>query len=125
MQVLNSTLRHIFVSYPGDLPGVSGEGCYGVSMETGFHDPDLGVGAAGEHAAVCVDHAGQATRTAEVDGLKQGDTAVYLKDSMPGSCRSGPIFIKHLKSNVYVTLNAIGSLRCNLCSHWLIQIFIT
>ena len=38
---------------------------------------------------------------------------------------SGPVFIKHLKSNVYVTLNAIGSLRCNLCSHWLIQIFIT
>ena len=92
MQVLNSTLlRLIFVYYPGDLPGVSGEGCYGVSLETGFHDPDLGVGAAGEHAAVCVDHAGQATRAAEVNGLKQGDTAqtaVYLKDSMPGSCRS-------------------------------------
>jgi len=38
---------------------------------------------------------------------------------------SGPVFIKHLKSNVYVTLNAIGSFQCNLCSHWLIQIFIT
>ena len=37
----------------------------------------------------------------------------------------GPVFIKHLKSNVYVTLNAIGSFQCNLCSHWLIQIFIT
>ena len=36
---------------------------------------------------------------------------------------SGPVFIKHLKSNVYVTLNAIGSFQCNLCSHWLIQIF--
>jgi len=32
---------------------------------------------------------------------------------------SGPVFIKHLKSNVYVTLNAIGSFQCNLCSHWL------
>jgi len=31
--------------------------------------------------------------------------------------RPGPVFIKHLKSNVYVTLNAISS--------WLIQIFIT
>jgi len=39
--------------------------------------------------------------------------------------RPGPVFIKHLKSNVYVTLNAIGSFQCNLCSHWLIQIFIT
>jgi len=29
------------------------------------------------------------------------------------------------KSNVYVTLNAIGSFQCNLCSHWLIQIFVT
>ena len=38
---------------------------------------------------------------------------------------SRPVFIKHLKSNVYVTLNAIGSFQCNLCSHWLIQIFIT
>jgi len=38
---------------------------------------------------------------------------------------SGPIFIKHLKSNVYVTLNAIGSFLCNLCFHWMIQIFIT
>ena len=38
---------------------------------------------------------------------------------------SGPVFIKHLKSNVYVTVNAIGSFWCNLCSHWLIQIFIT
>jgi len=38
---------------------------------------------------------------------------------------TGPVFIKHLKSNVYVTLNAIGSFRCNLCSHWLIQIVIT
>ena len=37
----------------------------------------------------------------------------------------GPVFIKHLKSNVYVTLNAIGSFLCNLCFHWLIQIFIT
>ena len=36
---------------------------------------------------------------------------------------SGPVFIKHLKSNVYVTLNAIGSFQRNLCSHWLIQIF--
>jgi len=36
----------------------------------------------------------------------------------------GPVFIKHLKSNVYVTLNAIGSFQCNLCSHWLIQILI-
>jgi len=47
---------------------------------------------------------------------------------LEGSCqefRPGPIFIKHLKSNVYVTLNAIGSFQCNLCSHWLIQIFIT
>jgi len=34
---------------------------------------------------------------------------------------TGPIFIKYLKSNVYVTLNAIGSFQCNLCSHWLIQ----
>ena len=34
---------------------------------------------------------------------------------------TGPVFIKHLKSNVYVTLNAIGSFRCYLCSHWLIQ----
>ena len=32
------------------------------------------------------------------------------------------VLIKHLKSNVYVTLNTIGSFRCNLCSHWLIQI---
>ena len=38
---------------------------------------------------------------------------------------TGPVFIKHLKSNVYVTLNAIGSFLCNLCSHWLITIFIT
>ena len=38
---------------------------------------------------------------------------------------TGPVFIKHLKSNVYVTHNAIGSFRCNLCSHWLIQILIT
>ena len=38
---------------------------------------------------------------------------------------TGPIFIKHLKSNVYVTLNAIGSFLCNLCFHWLNQIFIT
>ena len=38
---------------------------------------------------------------------------------------SGPVFIKHFKSNVYVTLNAIGSFQCNLCSHWLIDIFIT
>jgi len=40
---------------------------------------------------------------------------------------TGPVFIKHLKSNVYVTLNAIGSFQCNLhvCSYWLIQIFIT
>jgi len=38
---------------------------------------------------------------------------------------TGPLFIKHLKSNVYVTLNAIGSFLCNLCFHWLIQIFIT
>jgi len=38
--------------------------------------------------------------------------------------RPGPVFIKHHKSNVYVTLNAIGSFWCNLCSHWLIQIFI-
>ena len=37
----------------------------------------------------------------------------------------GPVFIKHLKSNVYVTLNAIGSFRCNICSYWPIQIFIT
>jgi len=37
----------------------------------------------------------------------------------------GPVFIKHLKSNVYVTLNAIGSFLCNLCFHWLIQNFIT
>ena len=37
----------------------------------------------------------------------------------------GPVLIKHLKSNVYVTLNAIGSFLCNLCFHWLIQIFIT
>jgi len=44
---------------------------------------------------------------------------------MCNNSRSGPVFIKHLKSNVYVTLNAIGSLQCNLCSHWLIQIFIT
>ena len=29
-------------------------------------------------------------------------------------CKPGPVFIKHLKSNVYVTLNAIGSFRCNL-----------
>jgi len=29
------------------------------------------------------------------------------------------------KSNVYVTLNAIGSFQCNLCSHWLIQILVT
>ena len=42
------------------------------------------------------------------------------KLSIPGN-----VFIKHLKSNVYVTLNAIGSCQCNLCSHWLIQIFIT
>jgi len=34
---------------------------------------------------------------------------------------SGPVFIKHLKSNVYVTLNAVGSFQCNLCSHWLIH----
>jgi len=40
-------------------------------------------------------------------------------------CSQGPVFIKHLKSNVYVTLNAIGSFQSNLCSHWLIQIFIT
>jgi len=38
---------------------------------------------------------------------------------------AGTVFINHLKSNVYVTLNAIGSFQCNLCSHWLIQIFIT
>jgi len=39
---------------------------------------------------------------------------------------TGPVFIKHLKSNVYViTLNAIGSFLCYLCFHWLIQIFIT
>ena len=31
----------------------------------------------------------------------------------------------HLVRNVYVTLNAIGSFQCNLCSHWLIQILIT
>ena len=37
----------------------------------------------------------------------------------------GPVFIKHLKSNVYVTLNAIGSFQCNLGSHWLIKFFIT
>jgi len=30
-------------------------------------------------------------------------------------------FIKRLKSNVYVTLNPIGSFQCNLCSHWLIK----
>ena len=29
----------------------------------------------------------------------------------------GSVFIKHLKSSVYVTLNAIGSFQCNLCSH--------
>ena len=28
------------------------------------------------------------------------------------------------KSYVYVTLNAIGSFQCNLCSHWLIQILL-
>jgi len=39
--------------------------------------------------------------------------------------KPGPVFMKHLKSNVYVTLNAIGSFQCNLCSHWLIQIIIT
>jgi len=39
--------------------------------------------------------------------------------------KTGPVFIKHLESNVYVTLSAIGSFQCNLCSHWLIQIFIT
>jgi len=39
--------------------------------------------------------------------------------------QTGPVFIEHLKSNVYVTLNAIGSFQCNLCSHWLIQIFVT
>jgi len=38
--------------------------------------------------------------------------------------QAGPVFIKHLKSNVYVTLNAIGSFWCNLCSHWLIQILL-
>ena len=40
-------------------------------------------------------------------------------------CCTGPVFIKHLKSNVYVTLNVIGSFLCNLCFHWLIQTFIT
>jgi len=45
---------------------------------------------------------------------------VWLENVRPGS-----VFIKHLKSNMYVTLNAIGSFQCNLCSHWLIQIFIT
>jgi len=34
----------------------------------------------------------------------------------------GHLFKKHLKSNVYVTLNAIGSFQCNPCSHWLIFI---
>jgi len=37
--------------------------------------------------------------------------------------KTGPVFIQHLKSNVYVTLNAIGLFQCNLCSHWLIQFF--
>jgi len=36
---------------------------------------------------------------------------------------SGPVFIKHVKSNVYVTLNAIGSFLCNLCFHWLIKFY--
>jgi len=52
-------------------------------------------------------------------------------DTRPGSegwkgnaGSAGPVFIKHLKSNVYVTLNTIGSFLCNLCFHWLIQIFI-
>ena len=50
-------------------------------------------------------------------GFPASRTTVY---SLPG-----PVFIKHLKSNVYVTLNAIGSFLCNLHFHWLIQIFIT
>jgi len=31
----------------------------------------------------------------------------------------GAVFIKQLKSNVYVSLTSIGSFRCYLYSHWL------
>jgi len=31
----------------------------------------------------------------------------------------GPVFIKQLKSNLYVSLTTYGSFRCYLYSHWL------
>jgi len=35
----------------------------------------------------------------------------------------GAVFIKQLKSNVYVSLYSIGSFRCYLYSHWLSKNF--
>ena len=34
-------------------------------------------------------------------------------------CRPGSVFIKQLKSNVYVSLTSIGSFWCYFYSHWL------
>jgi len=39
--------------------------------------------------------------------------------STAGHTRPWAVFIKQLKSNVYVSLSSIGSFRCYLYSHWL------